>query len=72
MYGFFNFTFVELALSDIYFVAQDAKQEHKICYETTPHYYLLAFSKFCYKHASLEKGAGQEKAEESHHILSGM
>jgi hypothetical protein len=54
MYGFSNFTFVELALSDIYFVAQDAKQEHKICYETTPHYYLLAFSKFCYKHASLE------------------
>jgi hypothetical protein len=30
------------------------KQDHKICYETTPHYYLPAFYELCYKHASLE------------------
>jgi hypothetical protein len=54
MYGSSTFAFVELALLDVYFVVQDTKQEHKICYEAIPHCYLLVFSKLCYKHTSFE------------------
>lgn len=54
MYGSSICAFVELVLLNDYFVIQDAKQDHNFCCGTTPHYYLLAFSKLCYKHANLE------------------
>jgi len=54
MYGSSICAFVELVLWNVYLVVQDVKQEHKFCCGATPHYYLPAFSKLCYKHASLE------------------
>ncbi len=54
MYGSSICAFVELAFLNFYLVVQYVKQEHKFCCGATPHYYLPAFSKFCYKHTSLE------------------
>lgn len=51
---FFCFRFCWTCSLDVYFVVQDTKKDHTICYEAIPHCYLLVFSKFCYKDTSFE------------------
>jgi hypothetical protein len=54
MYPYPISTSVQLVQSTVYLVVQGVKQDGKIYCEATHHCYLLAFSKPCYKSASLE------------------